>query len=243
VEGARTIRSLRAIADAADVDVSVQLDHATEAPIIEAALRAGVDAVLADGSSLPMEENAAFVQTVRALCGPNVTIEAELGSIAGNEDRAIEVDPASAGMTRPDEVAEFVERSGCDLLAVAVGNVHGRYRGRPLIDRARLARIRTASNVPLVLHGASGLPREDLARAGSAGIGKVNINTELRGVVLDAIQGGLAPARESGDDVWSLARVRAAATRDFTTSISQLLSGIATPVTVEQAPSRETSVR
>jgi tagatose 1,6-diphosphate aldolase GatY/KbaY len=128
-------------------------------------------------------------------------------------------------MTDPDVVAEFIDRSCCDLLAVAVGNVHGRYRGRPLIDRARLARVREASRLPLVLHGASGLPREDLARAGASGIGKVNVNTELRGVVLDVLEAGLAGAREAGDDVAALAHVRAGATRQLTTSMSRLLAG------------------
>lgn len=224
-EGVRTIRAMRAIADAAAVPVSVQLDHATDPHLIAAALRAGVDAVLADGSKLPSEDNAAFVRTIRELGGPGVTIEAELGSIAGKEDRAIELDPDSAGMTDPDEVAEFVDRSGCDLLAVAVGNVHGRYRGRPLIDRVRLARIREVSHVPLVLHGASGLPREDLACSGASGIGKVNVNTELRGVVLDVLEAGLAEAREAGDDVAALAQARASATRQFATSVLRRLAG------------------
>lgn len=197
-EGIRTIRAMRAIADASAVPVSVQLDHATDPHLIAAALRAGADAVLADGSKLPSEDNAAFVRTIRELGGPGITIEAELGSTAGNEDRAIELDPDSAGMTDPDEVAEFVDRSGCDLLAVAVGNIHGRYRGQPLIDRVRLSRIREVSHVPLVLHGASGLPREDLACSGASGLGKVNVNTELRGVVLDVLEAGLAEAREAG---------------------------------------------
>ena len=229
MEGVRTIRACRAIADSAAVAVSVQLDHATDMRLIEAALAAGVDAVLADGSSLPLRENVAFVRAVRESCPADVTVEAELGSIAGDEDRALAVDPRLAGMTNPAEVAEFVDRSGCDLLAVAVGNVHGRYRGRPLIDRERLALIEEASRVPLVLHGASGLPREDLARAGSAGIGKVNANTELRGVVLDVLQAGLPSARQAGDDVWALVSALAAATRDFTTSMIELLSGTPGP--------------
>jgi tagatose 1,6-diphosphate aldolase GatY/KbaY len=95
----------------------------------------------------------------------------------------------------------------------------------------------------LVLHGASGRPQEDLARADPAGIGKVNINTELRGVVLDAIQAGLAPACEAGDDVWALVSARAAATRDFTASMIQLLSGTATPPITEHAPASEIAVR
>ena len=228
VDGPRTILAMCAIADAATVPVSVQLDHATDLDLISAGLRAGVDAVLADGSKLSFEENAAFVRTISELAGPHVTIEAELGSIAGDEDRAIDVDPDLVGLTHPDEVAEFIDRSHCDLLAVAVGNVHGFYRGRPLINWDRLAQIREVSPVPLVLHGASGLPREDLACAGVSGIGKVNINTELRGVVLDVLQAGLLDAREAGDDVAALAQSCAVATHRFTTSISRLLAGSVT---------------
>ncbi|WP_270889666.1 class II fructose-bisphosphate aldolase [Pedococcus sp. 5OH_020] len=242
-EGVRTIRALCAIADAAEVDVVVQLDHTTDLRLIDVAVKAGVDAVLADGSSKPLRDNSAFVHAARDLCGPDVTVEAELGSIAGNEDRSVEADPSVLGMTDPDDVGDFVALSGCDLLAVAVGNVHGRYRGEPLIDRDRLERIRAASSVPLVLHGASGLPREDLARAGSAGIGKVNINTELRGVVLDALAAGLAPARAAGDDVWALTGAQAQATRDFTTSVGQLLSGTSALRTVSGEPSRGSSQR
>ncbi|VVJ21580.1 Fructose-bisphosphate aldolase class II (EC [Amycolatopsis camponoti] len=228
VEGLRTIRAMRAIADSAAVPVSVQLDHASDAAIIAVALEAGVDAVLADGSKLSHEDNAAFVRSIRRLAGPDLTLEAELGSILGHEDRALDLDPDTAGMTDPADVAGFVDQSGCDLLAVAVGNVHGRYRGRPLIDRDRLARIRVASAVPLVLHGASGLPREDLAAAGASGVGKVNVNTELRGVVLDAIETRLPQVRKDGDDVATLAQVRGTATRDLTTSILRRLAGART---------------
>jgi tagatose 1,6-diphosphate aldolase GatY/KbaY len=153
-----------------------------------------------DGSRLSFEQNAAFVRPNRELAGLGVTIEAKLGSIAGDEDRASDLDPDTAGMTDPDVVAEF-------------------------IDRARLARVREASRVPLMLHGAWGLPREDLARAGASGIGKVSVNTELRGVVLDVLEARLAGAREAGDDVAALAHVRAGATRQLTTSMSRLLAG------------------
>jgi tagatose 1,6-diphosphate aldolase GatY/KbaY len=228
-EGPRTIRAMRAIADSAGVPVSVQLDHATSQDLIETALDAGADAVLADGSRLPAEQNAAFVRAIREMAGPGVTIEAELGSIAGHEDRASDLDPDTAGMTDPSEVAEFVRRSGCDLLAVAVGNVHGRYRGRPLLDRARLTRIREACSVPLVLHGASGLPSSDLISAGATGIGKVNINAELRRIVVDIIQDRLGPAKEAGDDVAALSEARARATRQFATAILRRLAGDPTP--------------
>ena len=215
---------MREVANSAIVPVSVPFDHARDPYLIAGALRAGVDAVLADVSKLPAEENAAFVRSVRDLADADVTIEAELGGIAGNEDRSTDRDPDSSCLTDPDEVAEFVDRSSCDLLAVAVGNVHGRYRGTPMIDRARLARIQDLSRVPLVLYGASGVPREDLARAGASGTGKVNVNTELRGVVLDVLEAGLARARQTGD-VATLTWARAEATPQLTTSMSRLRAG------------------
>ena len=216
---------MRAVADDAAVPVSVQLDHAVDLHLIESALNEGVDAVLADGSTLSFSENAAFVRRVVEIAGSGVTVEAELGSIAGDEDRSVGADPDAAGLTDPAQVADFVELSRCHLLAVAVGNVHGRYRGEPSIRWTELAQIRAVSTVPLVMHGASGLPREDLARAGGSGIGKVNVNTELRGVVLDVLEASLPGARESGDDVALLSQAAAAATRQFTTAIAGLLAG------------------
>lgn len=189
--GARFIRALRGLADVADVQVCVQLDHAKDLGLIGEAVIAGADSVLADGSNLGHKENAALVRSARSLVGPDVVIEAELGSIGGDEDRAL--DPSGsvspAGLTDPAHVNGFLEDSGADLLAVAVGNVHGRYKGDPHLDWERIAAIRTAAgSTPLVLHGASGIPRTDLQRAGGAGVGKININTELRTRIFEVLE-------------------------------------------------------
>ncbi|WP_077488351.1 class II fructose-bisphosphate aldolase [Sinomonas mesophila] len=202
--GLRLIAALRTLADGASVPVCVQLDHAADAAVIADAVAAGADAVLADGSALPLEDNVAFVRHVRAIVGPDVVLEAELGGLAGDEDKAFAQE--AAGLTDPDEVRGFVERSGAQLLAVAIGNVHGRYRGEPQIRWDVLGRIAQESPVPLVLHGASGIPAADLARAASFRVGKVNVNTELRTAVLASVAGGVAGRQADGEDLAGLLR-------------------------------------
>lgn len=180
--GLRLITALRSLANGAAVPVTVQLDHANDLHVIREAVTAGADAVLADGSSLDFEDNIALVRTVRDLVGPDVVLEAELGGPAGDEDRAFAQD--AAGLTDPGQVSEFVARSGAQLLAVAVGNVHGKYKGESVLRWDVLGRAAQETDVPLVLHGASGIPQADLARAASFRIGKININTGLRTAVL-----------------------------------------------------------
>ena len=212
-DGLRFTRALRNLADSASVPVVVQLDHATDLDLILATVDAGADAVLADGSKLSFDDNAAFVAHVRDLThGRGIVIEAELGSIEGDEDRAFAVAAASAGKTDPELVAPFVLLSGAHLLATSVGNVHGKYVGTPELDWPLIASIRSQSRVPLALHGASGLSDADLSRAITAGLGKININTELRGAILDALTVELPRSRDNGDDVLALdARWRDAA--------------------------------
>ena len=203
--GLRLISALRGLADAAAVPVLVQLDHAPDPVLILAAVGAGADSVLADGSALTPQANSEFVAgVVRSLAGRGITVEAELGALPGDEDdagAAAAADPA-AGMTDPSLVAEFLEFSGADLLAVAVGNVHGNYKGEPKLDWSRVEAVRAAAGgVPLVLHGASGLPAADLVGAAAAGIGKVNINTELRTSTLAAMEQSLPAMRAAGENM------------------------------------------
>lgn len=186
-QGSHFIQALRQLADSSTTQVCLQLDHATTLRSIETAVSAGVDAVLADGSALPARENAAFVAQVRELIGPGIALEAELGAIVGDED--VSQGHEAGAKTDPEEVAEFLRKSFADLLAVAVGNVHGSYQGVPKLDWPLIAQIKSqAEGTPLVLHGASGLPSTDLAAAGQAGIGKVNFNTELRTAIFDYIK-------------------------------------------------------
>jgi len=149
---------------------------------------------MADGSKLPLDENAAFVRAAAAAAAPHGgEVEAELGGIAGDEDAAAA--PAAGALTDPEEAADFARRSGAACLAVSIGNVHGAYREPPALDWARLERIRRCVATPLSLHGASGLPDGDLARAIRLGICKVNVNTELRERYLQATAARLERAR------------------------------------------------
>jgi tagatose 1,6-diphosphate aldolase GatY/KbaY len=205
--GLRLIGALRGLADAAAVPVAVQLDHATDLKVMADAVAAGADSVLADGSSFPYEENIALVRAARELLGPDVVLEAELGGLAGDEDRAFGADQSGvpvAGLTDSAQVEDFVSRTGAELLAVAVGNVHGRYKGEPQLRWDVLQDIAVRTHIPLVLHGASGIPAEELVKAASMNVGKVNFNTELRTGVLSTLQEQLPAHRSDGENLQGL---------------------------------------
>jgi tagatose 1,6-diphosphate aldolase GatY/KbaY len=127
--GQRFIRALRQLADDATTPVCVQLDHATDKDLIVSAIEAGADAVLVDGSSLPNDQNAQLVRDVRGMVGADIVLEAELGALPGDEDVALT--SSASGMTSPQAVPSFLHASTADLLAVAVGNVHGYYTSEP----------------------------------------------------------------------------------------------------------------
>jgi tagatose 1,6-diphosphate aldolase GatY/KbaY len=173
------LTALTAIAERAAVPACVQLDHVDDLREIKRAVELGVGAVMADGSTLPFVENVALVREVVGLArSSEVGVEAELGHIAGGEDVAHAT--RVGALTDPREAANFVRESGADCLAVSIGNVHGTYASPPDLDWARLDAIRAAVDVPLSLHGASGLPADDVRRAVVAGVAKVNVNAELR---------------------------------------------------------------
>jgi tagatose 1,6-diphosphate aldolase GatY/KbaY len=219
--GLRLIGALRGLADAASVPVAVQLDHATDLHVMADAVAAGADSVLADGSSLPYEDNIALVQAARALLGPDVVLEAELGGLAGDEDRAFGADQSGvtvAGLTDSAVVEDFVARTGAELLAVAVGNVHGKYKGEPQLRWDVLQDIAVRTHIPLVLHGASGIPAEELVKAASMNVGKVNFNTELRTGVLATLQEQLPGHRADGENLQALLGDWNSSARDFATT-------------------------
>jgi tagatose 1,6-diphosphate aldolase GatY/KbaY len=205
--GLRLIGALRGLADAAAVPVAVQLDLATDLKVMADAVAAGADSVLADGSSFPYEENIALVRAARELLGPDVVLEAELGGLAGDEDRAFGADQSGVpvpGLTDSAQVEDFVSRTGAELLAVAVGNVHGKYKGEPQLRWDVLQDIAVRTHIPLVLHGASGIPAEELVKAASMNVGKVNFNTELRTGVLSTLQEQLPAHRSDGENLQGL---------------------------------------
>jgi tagatose 1,6-diphosphate aldolase GatY/KbaY len=178
----------------ASVPLSVHLDHCRSEAVIHKALDAGISSVMADGSYLPYEKNLAFTrQIAERAAASGKSVEAELGCLAGSED-GITVEHREASLTDPDQAAEFVKATGVQALAVCIGNVHGKYHSPPQLDFERLAAIAGRVDVPLVLHGTSGLPDAMITRAMLLGVCKFNVNTELRKACLAAGGAYLADA-------------------------------------------------
>jgi ketose-bisphosphate aldolase len=195
--GRPLVRALLALAEAAPIPVAVQLDHVTDLDLISAALDDGVQAVMADGSKLPVADNLAFVLAARSLAeASGAHVEAELGHVAGDEERA--TGAASSDFTDPAEAEAFAAASGAACLAVSIGNVHGKYASPPELDVERLRRIEARTDLPLSLHGASGLPAEQLSAA-LGSIAKINVNTELRQRYVDVLTDRLPSVREALD--------------------------------------------
>jgi ketose-bisphosphate aldolase len=186
----------------AGVPVGVHLDHAREPAEIEACLALGYDSVMFDGSALPLEENIALTsRVVEEAHAVGVWVEAELAGIGGDEDRS-DARPADA-RTDPVAAERFVHATGVDALAVAIGNVHGIPERPVRLDLELLAELRTRVQVPLVLHGSSGLADTQVRDAIALGVCKLNVNAELRRAFRDAlVQRANEP--HSGDDLASL---------------------------------------
>ena len=175
-------------ANLADGPVTLHLDHGTDFDQVMLCLRHGFSSVMIDGSRFPLEENIAFTKRVVEIARPlGVSVEAELGKIGGTEDHIV-VDERDATFTDPDEAERFVEETGVDSLAIAVGTAHGVYKGEPKIDFDRIKAIRGKVTIPLVLHGSSGVPYEALKKAISLGICKINIDTDLRISFTDGVR-------------------------------------------------------
>lgn len=193
----------RDMASRVSVPVVLHLDHGADYKMVLQALRAGFTSVMIDASHHPFEENVHETKKcVEAAHAVGVSVEAELGRLQGIEDNIV-VDAKDAFLTDPDEAARFVEATGIDYLAIAIGTSHGAYKGkgRPYIDHARLEQIAAKVSLPLVLHGSSGVPQwlkdkmaatgadlgdptgihdEDVRKAIPNGIAKINIDTDLR---------------------------------------------------------------
>lgn len=167
-------------ADNCRVPIALHLDHGTSFDQVVQCIRGGFSSVMYDGSKLPLDENIKITQKVMDIARPiGVSVEGELGKIGGTEDD-ISVDEREALYTDPEEARLFVEMTGVDSLAIAIGTAHGQYKGEPRLDFDRLSHIKSLVNVPIVLHGSSGVPDEAVRRAISLGVRKVNIDTNIR---------------------------------------------------------------
>jgi tagatose 1,6-diphosphate aldolase GatY/KbaY len=185
-----------AAASEARVPAGVHLDHATSEGEIQKALDAGLLSIMADGSHLPYAENVEFCsRMVDRAHRADAVVEVELGRLSGTED-GLTVPERLSKLTDPKQAAEFIDQTGADFLAVCIGNVHGHYRGEPDLDLERLAEIRRCVGVPLVLHGASGLPAGIIRRTIGLGVCKFNVNTEVREAYLSSLAAGLGSAKK-----------------------------------------------
>jgi ketose-bisphosphate aldolase len=163
----------------------IHLDHANTFEQVKQAVEAGFNSVMIDASALPFEENIRKTREVVAFCRPlGIPVEAELGHV-GDEGMS---DLSNYGFTDPSLAEEYVDRTKIDALAVAIGNAHGVYRRKPEIRYDVLDAVRKAVGVPLVLHGASGIPDEDIRRCTKSGITKINIHTELLLSAVDSLR-------------------------------------------------------
>jgi fructose-bisphosphate aldolase class II len=170
---------LRQRAADASVPVSVMLDHGASFELCIKAISYGFTDVMYDGSRLPLEENIANTQmVVRAAHAVGVGVEAELGHVGSGSDYP-EVAANRLGFTDPEMAEHFAAETGIDILAVAIGNAHGIYRGDPFIDMELLSAIRSRVSQPLALHGGSGISEEQFRAAISGGIAKINLATDL----------------------------------------------------------------
>lgn len=161
-----------------DLPVAVHFDHGCTFEGCMRAMRLGFSSVMYDCSEMPYEENVrCMAEVVRAAHAMGVTVEGELGCVEGSED-GDETHSPRALLTDPEKAFDFVNRTGVDALAVSVGNAHGAYKLPPKLDFELIETIRSKVEVPLVLHGGSGLTDLDFQKAISCGIAKINIFTE-----------------------------------------------------------------
>jgi fructose-bisphosphate aldolase class II len=197
------VSMVRTVSENMDIEVSLHLDHGKDMGVIEKCISGGFTSVMIDGSHLPFEENIAITREVVEKAKPGgISVEGELGRLAGIEDN-VSVDEQDAIFTDPGEAAEFVEKTGVDSLAVAIGTSHGAYKfkGEAKLAMDRLREIAALVPIPLVLHGASGVnqdhvalanefgaqigaakgvPSDAISEAVKLGVAKVNIDTDMR---------------------------------------------------------------
>lgn len=169
----------KSMAEEYGADVVLHLDHAKDYNEIRKAIDAGYSSVMFDGSSYPLKENILGTrQVVEYAKVHGVSVEAELGTVGGTED-GIVVEQSEVRYTEPADAVEFIEKTGIDALAVAIGTNHGQYKSKTNINFQRLEEIRNAVAFPLVIHGGTGVKEEDVKKVIDLGIRKFNVGTEL----------------------------------------------------------------
>ena len=203
---------VKTTADRIDVPMTLHLDHGTDFEEIMKCIRSGFTSVMIDASKHELDENIRLTkEIVRIAHSVGVSVEAEIGKIGGTEDQIV-VSDAEATYTDPEEARIFVEETGVDSLAIAVGTAHGVYKGEPKVDIDRIKEIDRVVSVPLVLHGSSGVPYDTLEKAVAAGIRKINIDTDIRASFAGAVKAFVAENPDEIDPRKILKPARAAMT-------------------------------
>ena len=196
----------RAIEKLHHVTAALHLDHGDSLEMVRQCVGARYTSVMLDFSTRPFDENARAMKEVVAMARPRgITVEGEIGRI-GKADAVTTEGGAGSAFTDPAEAARYVAETGVDLLAVSIGNKHGFYRGEPHLEFDLLARLHAAVPVPLVMHGGTGIPENDIRRSIGFGIAKVNVASEL----VHGVRRCLTEQWEQGKNLWTPQAIAAA---------------------------------
>lgn len=167
------------------ISIALHLDHGSSFDICQKVIDAGFTSVMIDGSRLPLNENINLTKKVVEYAYPrNVTVEGEIGTIGGTEDNVANINTNA----KLEDVIEYVNQTNIDMVAPALGSVHGPYKGQPDLDFNTMKQISENIKIPLVLHGGSGIPNDMIKKAISCGINKINVNTELQQAWNDGVR-------------------------------------------------------
>lgn len=187
------VAMVRAATNEHNVTAWLHLDHATDSDLILQCIEAGYDSVMVDASELEISENVQLTkEIVRAAHEKYIAVEAELGYIPKLGQSGV----IESGLTTPKQAETFIDQTGVDLLAVAIGTAHGFYKEKPKLDFDRLKEIRNVTNIPLVLHGGSGLSHDEWQMAIQNGICKINFATEIKDTFMKTIRNSMKESEE-----------------------------------------------
>jgi fructose-bisphosphate aldolase class II len=216
------VRATLAVAAVSEAQLSVHLDHITDAVLVREGVAAGVSSVMIDASALPYDRNVAVTTDLATWChARGIYVEAELGEVGGKDGVH-----APGARTDPAEALRFVQSTGVDALAVAVGSSHAMTERTVELDKGLIAALHATLPVPLVLHGSSGVPDEEIRRAVAAGMTKINISTHLVSVFTATVRDVLAARPELVDSRKYLGPARDAVTEEA----ARLLRVLTAPV-------------
>jgi tagatose 1,6-diphosphate aldolase GatY/KbaY len=199
VEMPYMIALAKAAAEQAKVPVALHLDHGESFQVVTECLSAGYTSVMIDGSKLSLEDNIALVRKVTyAASSLGVPVEAELGTIGSVEDDFVSMED-QALFTDPLMAERFIRETGIDSFAPAFGTAHGNYKKEPKLQFDLLEKIQAVSNLPLVMHGASGVPKESVRKSLDYGVAKVNFSTELKDLFAEELRAYLIANPKESD--------------------------------------------